>query len=112
MDSVFLRLVLGEGLKVIVGAGWITRGTLSDAPGEVVLQASYDHAASSEALLRVPDGLVQLILSDRSLVARIAAASTDAAERIREQLASALPRGRRRGSRGPRALLVVAAQRR
>lgn len=91
VDSAFLRLVLGEGLKVIVGAGWITRGMLEEAPGEVVLQASYHHAASSEALLRVSDGLVHLILSDRSLVARIAAASADGAERIREQLALALP---------------------
>lgn len=91
VDSAFLRLVFGERLKVIVGAGWITRATLSDAPGEVVLQASYHHAASSEALLRAPDGLIHLILSDRSLVARIAAGSTAGAERIREQLARALP---------------------
>lgn len=91
VDSMFLRLVLDEGLTAIVGAGWITRLTLNDAPGEVVLQASYHHAASSEALVRLPEGLVHLMLSDRSLVARIAAASADGADRIREQLAVAMP---------------------
>lgn len=91
VDSMFLRLVLAEQLSVVLGAGWITRAVLADAPGDVVFQASYHHAASCEALLRLPDGLAHVMLSDRSLVARIAAASIDGADRMRAQIADSMP---------------------
>jgi hypothetical protein len=96
VDAAFLRRVLEDNLQVILGAGWITRATIADAPGEILMQASYHHAASSEVLLRLPEGLVHLILSDRSLVARVGARSSAAAESVRDQSSAAFSSSRRR----------------
>lgn len=91
VDAAFLRHMLHEGLSTFVGVGWVTRSDLSDAPGTVLMHASYNHASSSEALVRLPDGLAHLILSERSLVLRIASTSDAAAERIRNEIAFAMP---------------------
>lgn len=79
LDARFLRLIVTEELTTLLGAGWITRATLDEVPGEALGHASYFHAASSERLVRLPHGIAHIILTERSLVVRIAASSQAAA---------------------------------
>jgi hypothetical protein len=87
----FLRLAWSERLTTISGGGWTTRAELADAPGEVLGGAEYFHSARSEVLVRVEHAICHLILHERSLVARVAAASAAGAERALAAVASALP---------------------
>jgi hypothetical protein len=91
LDARFLRLILTEEFTTLLGAGWITRSTLDDAPGEALGHACYFHAGSSETLVRLPDGIAHIILTERSLVVRIAASSQSAAACVRSAVSTALP---------------------
>jgi hypothetical protein len=91
IDAHFMRLAWEEGLTTIHGGGWITRAELTEAPGEVLAAADYFHSARTEVLVRVEHGLCQLILQERSLVARVAAASAAHAELALTAVGTALP---------------------
>lgn len=91
VDAYFLQTAFSEGLMTMRGSAWATQASLQDAPGELVASAEYFHGATEEALVRLADGLCQLILSERSLTVRIAASSRMAADRALDAIATALP---------------------
>jgi hypothetical protein len=91
VDVAFLRRAAVEGLTTILGGGWITRSSIDGAPGEVLAEADYFHSARDEALVRLPEGICQLILSERSLIVRIAARDRASAMRVRGEVLAALP---------------------
>ena len=91
VDAQLLRLAWTQRLTTIRAGGWITRAELADAPGEVLGGATYFHSARSEVLVRVDHAICHLILHERSLVARVAAACDNGAEEALAAVASALP---------------------
>lgn len=91
IDARFVKLSLDRGLGHVRGDGWITASHIADAPGEVLARASYFHAAQDECLLEIDDALVHLILSDRSLVIRVAAPEDTAIETALLTMRAAMP---------------------
>jgi hypothetical protein len=91
VDAQFMRLAWQERLTMIRGGGWITRAELDAAPGDVLGAADYFHGARTEVLVRVEQAICQLILQERSLVARVAAASIADADQALATVAAALP---------------------
>ena len=91
VDVAFLRTAAAEGLTTILGGGWITRSSIDGAPGEVLAEADYFHSARDETLVRLPEGICHLILSERSLIVRIAARDRASAMRVRGEVLAALP---------------------
>ena len=91
VEAHFIRLAYAEGLMTVIGAGWVTRADLSDAPGEVLGRADYFHSASKERVVRLDQAVCHLILHERSLVARIAARDVASAEAALGTIGEALP---------------------
>lgn len=91
LDAHFLRLAWEERLTTIRGGGWITRAGLDEPPGELLGGARYFHSARHEVLVRLEQAICHLTLHERSLMARVAAASGEGADRALQAVSSALP---------------------
>jgi hypothetical protein len=91
VEAHFIRLAYAEGLMAVIGAGWVTRAALDDAPGEMLGRADYFHNASKERVVRLERAICHLILNERSLVVRVAAPDAADAEAALRTIANALP---------------------
>lgn len=91
VDARFLRLSFERELALVHGDSWITRAGLDDAPGNKIARATYFHAAQQESLVELDGAIAHLILSDRALVARVAAADEQSAAAALEILRTAMP---------------------
>jgi hypothetical protein len=91
VEAHFIRVAYAEGLMTVIGAGWVTRTDLSDAPGEMLGRADYVHSASRERVVRLDRAVCHLILNERSLVVRAAAQDVADAEAALRTIADALP---------------------
>jgi hypothetical protein len=91
VEAHFIRLAYAEGLMTVIGAGWVTRAELDNAPGEMLGRADYFHSARRERVLRLDRAVCHLTLSERSLVVRVAAPDVADAEAALRTVADALP---------------------
>jgi len=91
VDARFLRVSFERELAVVQGDSWITCAGLGDAPGSTVARATYFHAAQQESLIELDGAIAHLILNDRALVARVAAADEQVAAATLEALREAMP---------------------
>lgn len=91
VDARFLRASFERELAVVQGDSWITRAGLDDAPGNTIARATYFHAAQQESLVELDGAIAHLILNDRALVARVAAADEQIAAATLEVLRTAMP---------------------
>jgi hypothetical protein len=91
VEAHFIRLAYAEGLMTVIGAGWVTRADLKDAPGETLGRVDYFHSASKERVIHLDRAICHLILNERSLIVRVAAPDMANAESALRTIATALP---------------------